>query len=79
MAPKPLSPRVLAARIAEQPLCGTKVAAAILGIKPANFRRDAAEKLTEIEIEGSVPAFVRAEVEALRDERAQARDERTRT
>jgi hypothetical protein len=64
---KVIAPVKLAELIKSQPLVGVSGAAKILGIVPPNFRRYR-DRLTEIPIEGSASAFVKAEVEELRDE-----------
>lgn len=66
------SPADVHAAVAAQPLVGANRAAKILGVKPPNFSRYRG-RLTEVPVEGSAAAFVKAEVEALRDDLARER------
>jgi hypothetical protein len=69
--------QVIAKRLEAEPLVGVTAAARLLGIKPPNFKRDAAPKLTRVPVEGSADVYFRSEVEALREEREAARAARS--
>lgn len=71
-----LSPAELAVALEAQPLVGVTAAAKRLGIKPPNFRRDAAPHLTEVPVEGSASVYFRNEVDDLAAERQRARSAR---
>ena len=65
-----LSPQRIAEALGDEPLVGTTVGARILGIKPQNFKRDAAPYLTAIPVEGSAAVYFRSEVEQLAVDRS---------
>jgi hypothetical protein len=69
-----LTPDAIAEALTAEPLVGTTKASEILGIKPPNFRRDAAPHLTTVTIEGSAAAYFRSQVEALAQDRARRSD-----
>lgn len=68
-----LSLQSLAADLKREPLIGVTAAANVLGIKPPNFRRDAAPHLTEVPVEGSASVYFRSEVRELARRRKSAR------
>jgi hypothetical protein len=63
----------IAHELEREPLVGVTAAAKLLGIKPPNFKRDAAPRLTRVPVEGSADVYFRSEVERLATERAQTR------
>lgn len=67
---KPQSLGSLADALRSEPLIGVTAAAKLLGIKPPNFKRDAAPHLTLVPVEGSAAVYFRSEVEQLARERA---------
>lgn len=64
--------RAVARAVEAAPLVGSNAAAAILRVKPPNFKRYK-DRLTKVPVEGSADVFVRIEVEELAAELQEGR------